>query len=124
MKKIWILIILLIGIGFSNHGQTAKHIPSPKVPAQLTLNKMLYEKYCAECHGVDLRGSDKGPPFMHRVYHPGHHGDRSFYVAVKKGAKAHHWKFGDMKPIEGIDDRVIGSIVKYVRYVQKAAGLF
>jgi mono/diheme cytochrome c family protein len=40
-------------------------------PAQ---GKRLFEKKCAQCHGVELKGSDKGPPFLHPVYEPGHHG--------------------------------------------------
>tara|TARA_B100000315_G_scaffold227921_1_gene236216 strand:+ start:2859 stop:3257 length:399 start_codon:yes stop_codon:yes gene_type:complete len=97
---------------------------SPEVPANLNLNKMLYEKFCASCHGVDLKGTKKGPPFLHRVYHPGHHGDGSFFRAAKNGARAHHWKFGDMKPVPETNDSIIASIVKYVRYIQKQAGLF
>ncbi len=97
---------------------------APKVPPQLNLNKLLYGKYCSECHGIDLRGTDKGPPFVHRVYHPGHHDDRSFYTASLNGVKAHHWKFGDMKPVQGVNRGIVASIVQYVRFVQKAGGLF
>ena len=52
-------------------------LPSPsnaqqpsKVPTNLNLNKMLYEKFCSSCHGVDLKGTQKGTTFLHRVYHP------------------------------------------------------
>ena len=128
MKQfIAVLILLVVGILFANstaHAEQIAAAKSPTVPANLNLNKMLYEKFCASCHGVDLKGTKTGPPFLHRVYHPGHHSDGSFFLAAKKGARAHHWKFGDMKPVPETNDNIVASIVKYVRYVQKQAGLF
>ena len=29
---------------------------------------------------VHGRGTDKGPTFISRIYHPGHHGDGAFYM--------------------------------------------
>ncbi|MBT5513473.1 MAG: cytochrome c [Rhodospirillaceae bacterium] len=94
--------------------------PTPK----LNLGKMNYDAFCASCHGKTAGGTDKGPTFISRIYHPGHHGDGAFYLAAKRGALAHHWPFGNMKPIAGITDQQIASIVAYVRAVQKANGLF
>ena len=85
---------------------------------------MLYDGKCASCHGKNTAGTDKGPTFIHRVYHPGHHGDGAFFNAPKQGAKAHHWPFGDMPPVEGVTDNHIGKIIKYIRAVQKANGVF
>ena len=124
LRIFFLIISLAVGLSFSNSAETAEQAVAPKVPAQLNLNKLLYGKYCSECHGIDLRGTDKGPPFLHRVYHPGNHGDQSFYTASLKGAKAHHWKFGDMKPVQGVNRGIVASIVQYVRFVQKAVGLF
>ena len=90
----------------------------------LNLGKLNYDAYCGECHGENTVGSDKGPPFLHRVYHPGHHGDQSFFIASKQGARAHHFGFGDMKPVENVTDPQLQTIVDYVRAVQKANGLF
>ncbi len=45
-------------------------------------------------------------------------------VAPKRGTRAHHWKFGDMKPVEGVADAQLELIVEYVRAVQRANGLF
>jgi mono/diheme cytochrome c family protein len=97
---------------------------SPQVPPEFNIGKLLYGKFCSSCHGVDLKGTEQGPPFLHRIYHPGHHGDQSFFLAAKRGVKAHHWKFGNMPPVEGIDDKIINEIIRYVRQVQKSSGLF
>lgn len=101
--------------------------PDPKEPEmtpRLQLGVMNYGAYCASCHGKTGGGSDKGPTFIHRVYHPGHHGDGAFFTAPKKGTRAHHWKFGDMKPVEGVTDAQLELIVEYVRALQQANGLF
>jgi mono/diheme cytochrome c family protein len=118
-----VLSISILGSTFIFAQEPVKKEPPP-VPPQFNIGKLLYGKSCSSCHGVDLKGTEQGPPFLHRVYHPGHHGDGSFFLAVKRGVRAHHWKFGNMPPVEGIDDKMINAIVQYVRQVQKSAGLF
>jgi len=86
--------------------------------------QVAYGKFCASCHGDKIDGTDKGPPLMHPVYNPGHHGDASFVNATRQGAKGHHWPFGDMKPVEGVSDTELAEIIRFVREVQKANGLF
>lgn len=86
--------------------------------------RALYEKNCSRCHGVEGTGTDKGPPLVHRVYHPNHHGDASFHIAVRTGVRAHHWRFGDMPRIEGVTGGQTDQIIKYIRGLQKKAGIF
>jgi len=83
----------------------------------------LYVAKCAECHGIGATGTDKGPPLVHRIYEPGHHGDDAIRRAVREGAPAHHWKFGDMPPVDGLSDREVDDIIVYVRALQVAAGI-
>ena len=84
----------------------------------------LYRRACQSCHGLDASGSKQGPPLVHKVYEPGHHADLSFYMAVSKGTRAHHWTFGDMPPIPGISPDEVGHIITYVRDLQRRAGIF
>lgn len=83
----------------------------------------LYAGKCAECHGMGGTGTEKGPPLVNRIYEPGHHGDDAFRRAVREGTPAHHWKFGDMPPVDGLSDRQIDDIIVYVRALQVAAGI-
>jgi mono/diheme cytochrome c family protein len=83
----------------------------------------LYAQACASCHGADLRGTDEGPPFLDAIYRPGHRADVSFHLAARSGARAHHWNFGNMPPIEGLTDEQIAAIVEFVREQQRAAGI-
>ena len=89
-------------------------------PAQ---GKRLFERHCASCHGLDLKGSEAGPPFLHPVYEPSHHDDASFQAAVRYGTRAHHWKFGDMRPVPGVSADDVAHITAYVRQQQQRAGI-
>jgi len=98
-------------------------MPNPGLMPSPATGKALYQKNCAACHGVDLKGSDKGPPFLHRVYEPSHHGDIAFQLAAKNGVRAHHWKFGDMKPVPGVSPDEVAHITAYIRTEQRKAGI-
>lgn len=102
----------------------SEFVKLPEMTPSLNLGKVNYDAYCAKCHGKNAAGTDKGPTFLHRVYHPGHHGDGAFMVAPKRGARAHHWKFGDMKPVEGVTEGQLRTIVDYIRALQRANGIF
>ncbi|MDH3219114.1 MAG: cytochrome c [Gammaproteobacteria bacterium] len=95
-----------------------------EIPFHLGQGQLLYEKYCGSCHGIDLGGSDKGPPLVHPFYKPSHHGDKAFYRAALQGTKQHHWKFGDMEPVAGMTPKKMDSVVPYVRYYQQQKKLF
>ncbi len=94
------------------------------LPDSLLAGRATFETYCLECHGQAATGTEKGPPLVHRVYHPGHHSDPAFYLAPLQGVRAHHWGFGDMPPVEEITRDEVGTIVAYVRWLQRKAGIF
>jgi len=83
----------------------------------------LYAQACAGCHGAELRGTDEGPPFLNAIYRPDHHADVAFLVAVRSGARSHHWTFGDMPPVEGLSDAQVAAIVAFIRAQQQEAGI-
>ena len=95
-----------------------------EIPFHLAKGQMLYEKYCSSCHALQLDGTDKGPPLIHPLYKPSHHGDKSLYRAALQGTRQHHWEFGDMSPLEGITPKKMDSLVPYVRYYQQQKKLF
>lgn len=83
----------------------------------------LYADRCASCHGSDLRGTDVGPALLSEIYEPNHHPDDSFRAAVRNGVTPHHWQFGPMPAITGLDDDEITAIITYIREVQQRDGL-
>jgi len=63
--------------------------------------KTAFEASCAACHGVNAAGHDgKGPPLVHRIYEPSHHGDGAFLA-----------------------DADVADIVAYVRALQRENGI-
>ncbi len=83
----------------------------------------LFAQNCAGCHGDHASGGEGGPPLIHIIYEPSHHPDRTFYSAVKNGVRQHHWRFGNMPPINGVDEDAVAIIVAYLREVQRANGI-
>lgn len=103
-------------------GAISVDVPSSlSVPAKA--GKKLFDENCAACHGVNAAGTESGPPLVHFVYEPGHHGDASFYNAVQNGVRAHHWRYGDMAAVDGVTDPQIADIIAYVREAQRANGI-
>lgn len=121
------LATMLACFGFASLPASAQTMqipkPSPGLMPSTATGKALYQKNCAACHGVDLKGSDKGPSFLHRVYEPSHHGDIAFQLAAKNGVRAHHWQFGDMKPVPGITPDEVAHITAYIRAEQRKVGI-
>ncbi len=107
--------------GLSNQAN-AKDQPY-KVPFSLAFGKTTYDAKCAECHGQWADGTEQGPPLVHIYYEPGHHGDQMFHRAISNGVKQHHWQFGDMKPLEGIDNTQATAVIKFVRWLQEQNGI-
>lgn len=82
----------------------------------------LYQTNCASCHGADLRGTEQGPSHLSIVYEPNHHGDDAFRSAILNGAQQHHWNFGDMAAIPGLDDDEINDVIAFIRSEQERLG--
>lgn len=85
--------------------------------------EQLFAANCAACHGSVGQGTATGPPLVHEIYEPGHHSDESFQLAVARGVRAHHWDFGDMPPIAGLDRDDVADITAHVRELQREAGI-
>ena len=123
MKQLIKSICLAIATAWASTGP-ALAAETIEIPFKLARGQMLYEKYCSSCHGLQLDGTDKGPPLVHPYYKPSHHGDEAFYRAALKGTRQHHWNFGDMKPVEGMTSKKMDSLVPYVRYYQQQKNLY
>ena len=93
-------------------------------PAELREGEQKFNANCSTCHGIGGVGTTQGPPFLHKVYEPNHHGDAAFQRAAVNGVKAHHWQFGDMPKIDAVKPEDVDKIVKYIRWLQKQAGIF
>lgn len=88
------------------------------------IGKTGFDAVCAVCHGQNAAGRNgMGPPLIHKIYEPSHHGDESFQMAVLRGVRAHHWRFGNMPAQPGLTRADVKAIIAYVREVQRANGI-
>lgn len=109
-------------------GRTGAAMVDVALPASFSDNALIgqraFDANCAQCHGANAAGQDGvAPPLVHKIYEPSHHGDESFQRAVALGVRAHHWRFGDMAPVEGLNRADVAMIVAYVRELQRANGI-
>jgi len=104
-------------------GASTVQVRVPTLSATASSGKLAFDANCAVCHGQNAGGTDKGPPFVHDIYNPGHHPDASFEYAVRRGVQQHHWSFGNMPPLPQVSDGQIAQIVRYVRELQQANGI-
>lgn len=95
----------------------------PPLSAVAEAGRTAYDRLCAQCHGVHGGGSTTGPALVHPVYRPVHHADVAFKLAVRRGVRAHHWRFGDMPPQGDIGADDLEAIVQYIRELQRANGI-
>ena len=111
--------LVSVATACSNEGDSSA---TPVDGAAIEQGAELYASNCASCHGADLRGTDQGPSHLSILYEPGHHSDDAFRSAVANGSPSHHWDFGSMPPISGLDDDEVTAVIAYVRAEQERQG--
>lgn len=94
------------------------------VPAEHQAGRERFEASCIGCHGPAALGTAHGPPLVHMYYEPNHHSDMAFRVAVSRGVPQHHWGFGNMPPVPGVEPAEVEQILGYVRWLQREAGVY
>jgi len=114
-------------LGLAGCGEEEAEGVAVTVPETLTATeaagRAAFADRCAACHGGVAEGTAAGPPLVHPIYHPSHHADGAFWLAVRRGVVAHHWRFGDMPPQPGVSDAQVARIVAWVRRLQRESGI-
>lgn len=75
----------------------------------------VYEVNCAQCHGQDLAGTDRGPSLFAAISGPAQMTDDEFAYIVRNGVDNERWNSGPMPGNGAISDEQIEAIVAYVR---------
>lgn len=120
------ILTLLFGIwvaGCTDSNSPPSPSATQAAPAEFTGGERLFNNNCAGCHGIGAQGTDRGPTFLSKIYEPSHHGDAAFRLAAQNGVRAHHWNFGDMPKIDGVEGEEIGQIISYIRWLQRENGI-
>lgn len=80
-----------------------------------------YRANCAQCHGGDLSGTDRGPSLLEPVYGPDQLTDAEFADAIRNGVDEQLWNFGPMPANGAIGDEQIAALIEFVRSEQAGA---
>lgn len=78
----------------------------------------IYGANCAQCHGDDLAGTDRGPSLLEPIYGPDQLSDREIADAIRNGVDEELWEFGPMPANGAITDEQVEAIVAFVRAEQ------
>lgn len=117
----------LVGVGvWVTYRAPTASTPTVRVPeltAVARAGQRAYQGRCASCHGEVGQGTSTGPPLVHPIYRPGHHADVAFELAVRRGVRAHHWRFGDMPAQLAVPAAEMAQITRFVRELQEANGI-
>ena len=117
-------LVLTAGAWLATAASLGEKVTIPELSEAAARGQVAFDTYCATCHGTDAGGTNSGPTLIHKIYHPGHHADLAFVLAARQGSRAHHWRFGDMPPVQGVNDAELIDIIAFVREVQRANGIF
>jgi len=123
MKRILVVCLALLVPLIPTVGGCGGREEAGAVPADYQAGESKFNANCARCHGERGRGTNQGPPLVHKIYEPNHHGDPAFQMAAANGVRAHHWQFGNMPKIDGVTPAEVTEITKYVRWLQRQAGI-
>ena len=115
--------VVISNLAGNEDGGGPAHIQVPELSPLAAAGRTAFAANCAGCHGANGGGAEQGPPLIHRIYNPGHHGDMAFVFAAGRGVTRHHWQFGDMPPQPQVTDADIAAIIRFVREVQQANGI-
>lgn len=127
-RRVWQCAVLGFGIvaglvGLLAGGSCANQ-EAGTTPADVHKGEGLFKANCLRCHGDRGVGTTQGPPLVHKIYEPNHHADMAFQRAAANGVRAHHWQFGDMPKIDGVTPQDVEEIIRYVRWLQRQAGIY
>ena len=75
---------------------------------------VLYQSFCALCHGADLEGTTRGPSPLSSIYGIDTLPDAAIVTAVTKGRAQQHWTFGPMPPVAGLTTPQVEAITAYL----------
>jgi cytochrome c len=117
------LALLLLAACGPGAGVDPALLADAVAPPEHERGRAIFDAHCVACHGEMGLGTEAGPPLVHTVYRPRHHGDDAFRIGVLQGVRAHHWRFGDMPAVPGLDSDDIEAVTGYIRWLQRTAGI-
>lgn len=99
--------------------------PRGEAAREMAKGKALFEAKCQKCHGERAGGTWRMPSLVSPPYGPKQLTDRSFHLTVMNGARSRYWlNFKGMQPIKNLSQEEAEAILRFVRDLQKQAGIY
>lgn len=123
-KKILIGVLSMLPLtAVADHSEWHKDVKVGALSEKAVYGQAVFNSNCAQCHGENGSGTLQGPPLIHDIYNPGHHGNNSFISAMRNGVQRHHWPYGDMPSQPQVGFMQATAILVFVREVQAMNGI-
>jgi mono/diheme cytochrome c family protein len=93
--------------------------PQNAVSNEYQLGQTSYHRVCAQCHGADATGGKRAPTFLQVKFDPNNFSNSRIARTILNGSDS-----GAMPSQKArVNDEEIREIIKYIRYIQKDAGI-
>ncbi|MFK7942816.1 MAG: cytochrome c [Paracoccaceae bacterium] len=117
-------VFLAVGGGDAPDGDgSSAHLVIPNLSSRAHTGREHFAAACGSCHGAYGEGSDVGPVLIHALYGEEVFRDAQIMNAVRHGASARNWPFGDMPAMKNVSDDQLALMIGFLREVQTANGV-
>jgi mono/diheme cytochrome c family protein len=113
--------LLLAGVGTGVLTVVAAACGADGPQSAVERGSAIYGANCAQCHGADLDGTERGPSLLDPAYRS--LTDADIADAVRNGVAERVWDFGPMPANGALSDTQIDAIVEYLRAEQAATAV-
>ncbi len=114
--------VVFLSMGFNEPATGEAQFVIPNLSSRAYDGREHFAAFCGNCHGTYGEGTDDGPVLVHAVYAPTEFPDTAIAHAVRSGATARLWPFGDMPAIDGVKEEQLAQMIDFLREVQAANG--
>lgn len=108
--------LLLAGVGTGVFTVVAAACGADGPQSSVERGAAIYGANCAQCHGVDLEGTERGPSLLDPAYRS--LTDAAVADAIRNGVAERLWTFGPMPANGALSDAQIDAIIEYLRAEQ------
>jgi mono/diheme cytochrome c family protein len=115
--------LLLAGVGTGVLAVAAAACGADGPQSSVDRGAAIYGANCAQCHGVELEGTERGPSLLEPAYRSDELNDAAVADAVRNGAPERLWEFGPMPANGALSDAQIDAIIEFLRAEQGASAV-
>ncbi|MDH3335208.1 MAG: cytochrome c [Rhodospirillaceae bacterium] len=109
-----VIIASVIVLSKTDRRSIKAYINIPELNQTQMQGREIFNRVCAECHGVDGTGDTKiGPPLMHPYHRKEALSDERFLKVIRQGTPEDKWKYGHMPAQIDVSDEDAKKILSF-----------